>query len=60
MKGNLHGVLHVGVGVVVMVDVSVGHPAPQSPQYPFMCCPVVVVAVLHHGLENPPAVVQLL
>jgi len=60
MKGNLHGVLHVGAGVVVMVVVSVGHPAPQFPQYEFMCSPVVVVAVLHQGCENPPAVVQLL
>jgi len=47
------------VVVVVVCEVPApGQAEPQSPHFPSMCLPFHLVFVEHHGVENPPAVVQ--
>jgi len=58
MNGNRQGVGQELVVVVIVVVLEVGQLSLQSPQYPCIWFVLVSVAVLHQGLEKPPAVVQ--
>jgi len=58
LKGKTHLLPAVGPLTVVQVE-EVGRQAGlQSPQFPSTWFPKISVAVEHHGLSNPPSVVQ--
>ena len=66
LKGKTHLLPAVGPFTVVQVEEVDGvvedcwdrQAGLQSPQLPFTWFPKISVAVEHHGLSNPPSVVQ--